>query len=84
MDPVRVSAVTLGIGELEIEGIDPGSRFDVARGLELELTKLLTEKGIPQGLLSGDAGRTPVVRSAGLAPADLGRAVARAMYEGWR
>ena len=84
MDPVRASLVSLGIGELEIEGIDPGGRFDVGRGLELELTRLLMERGVPPGLLSGDAGRPPIVRSPALSPIDLGRAVARAMYEGWR
>jgi hypothetical protein len=84
MDPVRASAVTIGIGELEIEGIDPGGRFDVARGLELELAQLLRDRGVPQRLLSGDAGQPPSVSAAGLSPIDLGRAVARAMYEGWQ
>lgn len=84
MDPVGAPRVTLGIAELELDGIDPAGRFDVARGLEQELTRLLAEQGVPRGLLSGDAGRPPLVHGAGLSPADLGRAVARAMYEGWR
>lgn len=84
MDPVKPSIVTVGIGELELEGIDPSRRFEVARGLELELTQLLIDRGIPRGMLSGEGGQPQTVNSAGLAPTDLGRAVARAMYEGWR
>jgi hypothetical protein len=76
--------VTIGIEELEIEGIDPGGRFDVARGLELELTRLVAEGGVPRRLLGGEHGQPAVVSGAGLAPIDLGRALARAMYEGWR
>lgn len=77
-------SIVITIGELELEGISPAGRFDVARGFQLELSRLLAESGMPRGLLAGEAGGAPIVNPAGLAPIDLGRAVARAVYEGWR
>ena len=84
MDPVKPAAIAVNIAELELEGVDPAGRFDLARGLEQELVRLFTESGVPRGLLSGEAGRPPVVAGDRVAPVDLGRAVARALYEGWR
>jgi hypothetical protein len=81
---MKPAAIALRIGELELEGIDPAGRFDVARGLEQELLRLLTEGGVPPRLLSGDAGTPPLVQAGALAPGDLGRALARALYEGWQ
>ena len=84
MDLVTPPVVVLRIGELEIDGVDPANRFEVARGLERELARLLSERGAPPGLASGATSQPPIVRAVGLAPGDLGREVARALYEGWR
>jgi hypothetical protein len=84
MDAVRPSAIAVNIGELQIEGLDAAGRFDVARGLQQELARLLAETGVPRGLLAGEAGRPATLDSGAVAPADLGRALARALYEGWR
>ena len=84
MDPVRPAAITVSIEELEIEGLPAAGRVELARGLQEELSRLLVERGMPAGLAAGDAGRPPVVGGPGLGAADLGRAVARALYEGWR
>ncbi|MEZ4306783.1 MAG: hypothetical protein R3F14_01865 [Polyangiaceae bacterium] len=81
-----VSALDLHIGELQIEGLSPSARFDVARGLETELIRLCTEQGVPAGLVAGRGELPPIVLPAAspAAPLDLGRSVARALYEGWR
>jgi hypothetical protein len=83
MDPVASPAITVSIEELEIEGLSPVGRFELARGLQQELSRLFLEGGVPAGLLAGDGGRPPMVGGA-VGAADLGRAVARALYEGWR
>jgi len=76
----------VSIEELELEGIDPAARFEFARGLESELALLVLGGGVPPGLLAGRAELAPLaVEPLGVAaPADLGRAVARALYAGWR
>ncbi|MGK4004459.1 hypothetical protein WMF31_17625 [Sorangium sp. So ce1036] len=86
MAVVKPRAVTLHIGELEIAGLDPAGRFDVARGLEGELARLLASEGVPEGLLEGRAVLPQLALDHGAAavPLELGRAVARALYEGWR
>ncbi|WP_437768985.1 hypothetical protein ACSRUE_37845 [Sorangium sp. KYC3313] len=83
---MRPQAVELHIGELELAGLDPAGRFDVARGLEGELARLLATEGVPAGLLAGRAVVPELVLDPGAAavPLELGRAVARALYEGWR
>lgn len=79
-------SLNLSIEELELEGIDPAGRFEFARGLESELAQLVLNEGVPPGLLAGRAELAPlsVEPPAAAAPADLGRAVARALYAGWR
>ncbi len=84
MDPVRPSAIAVSIGELQIEGLDPAGRFDLATGLQQELARLLAESGVPRGLLAAEAGCPACVDCGRFAPAELGRALARALYEGWR
>lgn len=78
--------VTLTIDALELSGIAPAGRFEVARGIESELARLLGSEGVPPGLLAGGAAPAPLLLDAATAgsPVELGRAVARALYEGWR
>lgn len=83
---MKPRAVELHIGELELSGLDPAGRFDVARGIESELARLLASEGVPPGLLEGRDALPSLVLDATTAalPVELGRAVARALYEGWR
>lgn len=84
MAPVNLPAVRVHIQELELEGVDPAGRFELARGLEQELVRLFTDRGVPARLQAGEAGVPSGVAMHGLSPHDLGRAVALAMYEGWQ
>ncbi|WP_342376207.1 hypothetical protein NVS55_33765 [Myxococcus stipitatus] len=81
-----MSLLQLDIEELELEGLEPAGRFEFARGLESELARLVLDGGVPAGLLAGRGALAPlaVAPPPAAAPADLGRAVARALYEGWR
>jgi hypothetical protein len=81
---VTRAAVRLHIDELELDGLDPAIRFDVARGLEGELVRLFSERGVPPGLRAPAATCPAVVLGGAVAPIDLGRAVARALFEGWQ
>lgn len=77
-------SVRLHIDALELEGLDPATRYEVARGLEGELARLLREEGVPPRLLAGAAAAPTLVLSGAVAPLDLGRSLARALYAGWR
>ncbi|AGC48169.1 hypothetical protein MYSTI_06896 [Myxococcus stipitatus DSM 14675] len=81
-----MTLLRLDIEALELEGLEPAGRFEFARGMESELARLVLDGGVPSGLLAGRGALAPleVAPPAAAAPADLGRAVARALYEGWR
>jgi hypothetical protein len=77
-------AVRLHVDELELDGLDPATRHDVARGLQGELARLFAEHGVPPRLGAPAAAVEPIVLDRTVAPIELGRAVARALFEGWR
>jgi hypothetical protein len=76
--------VTVTIDELSLSGVPPFQRFALAAALEAELARLLAERGAPPGLLAGAAPVPQPVDPTGLGPREMGRAVARSLYEGWR
>lgn len=78
-----MSDVTLVIDELEIEGVPAAHRFDVAAGLSEELTRLITELGVPASLAAGEPPRIAEAVDHTASPHALGAAVARAIYGGW-
>jgi hypothetical protein len=76
--------VTFTVEELRLEGVPAAHRFAVAEALRAELGRLISEQGVPPRLLAGAAPTVPVVNPTGLGPAEIGRSVAAAIYEGWR
>ena len=51
--------VDLHIEELVLHGFSPGDRFRIGEAVELELTRLITEQGIPSSLSrDGEVART--------------------------
>jgi hypothetical protein len=84
MGAMKPAAVSVRIGELEIEGLSEAGRHDVARGLQLELVRLLSESGIPPRLLVGEPCQPQLRAPPGLVPLEVGRAVAQALYAAWR
>ncbi len=53
--------VDLHIEELVLHGFSPGDRFRIGEAVELELTRLITEQGIPSSLSrDGEVARTDV------------------------
>jgi hypothetical protein len=76
--------VELHIKELVLHGFAPGDRFAITKAVELELTRLLAEQGVPlpltreRNITQLDAGAFDVTPDAG---ADaIGTEVARAVY----
>lgn len=82
--------IDLRIDSLILDGVAPGDRERVAASVRAELTRLLSERGLP-----GVAGRgsdshavervdAGTVSSRSPGPAGVGTAVARAIYGGLR
>lgn len=76
--------IELHIEELVLHGFAPGDRHRIAGALELELTRLLTEQGLPAALQGGGElerldGGVITVRPGGR-PEELGAQVARSVY----
>ncbi|HZT60726.1 MAG TPA: hypothetical protein VFA21_19125 [Pyrinomonadaceae bacterium] len=83
---VSAPNVELHIGELLLEGFPPAERHHIGDALARELTRLLTEEGVPPSLASFgegvriDAGQ---FRSEGGAePDQVGAQIARSVYGG--
>jgi hypothetical protein len=78
--------VALHIEELVLHGFAPGDRHAIAEGLQGELTRLLTERGLPRALAAGASWETlatpPVAVGTGSRPEVIGAQVARSVYEG--
>lgn len=86
----QASRVELHIEELVLHGVPLQDRDAFAAAFTFELTRLLTEQGVPTGLSIGggrgqqlnslDAGTLNA--SPGLSPGHLGTRVAQAIYTG--
>jgi len=50
MKPQRIE---VNIGELVLDGFEPGDRYGIGEAVERELTRLFVEKGVPPGLAKG-------------------------------
>ena len=74
--------VRIEVGSLELHGVPPGRRHEVAAAFERELARLVERRGLPGGLRDADergpsSGRLPAEAS----PRRLGLALARSVYE---
>jgi hypothetical protein len=78
--------IDLHIEELVLHGIHPGDRLRVGEALEAELARLISEQGVPPGLIAGgdrdrlDAGAFQASPRAH--PESYGAEAARAVYGG--
>jgi hypothetical protein len=77
--------ISLHIDELVLHGFGPGDRYAIAAGMQSELTRLLTEQGLPRGMATGATWDRlvvpPVTMEAGTKPDVIGAQVARSVYE---
>jgi hypothetical protein len=78
--------VRLHIDELVLDGFPPGDRYRIAAAVEVELTRLFADQGVPPDLASGraipalDGGSFDVAPDA--RPDRIGGQVAQAVYRG--
>ncbi len=76
----------LHIEELVLEGFSPGDRFRIGEALQMELTRLLEERGVPGSFASGGEIDKINGGSFEVAPGSraekIGAKVARAVYGG--
>ena len=74
--------VVVDVGELVLHGFPPADRYAVGDAVRAELTRLVTDGGVPDAWAGGtarlDAGQVQV----GATPDATGAAVARAVYGG--
>ncbi len=83
MNPSRVEVM---IDELVLHGFAPGDRYAIAEALEQELTRLLSEQGVPQTFMQGgeverlDGGSFPVTAAA--KGTSVGEYAAQTLYGG--
>ena len=80
----QAGPVEILIDELVLTGFDPRDRFTIGDALQLELGRLVSEQGLPPGLLDRTEPPRPLSFKAGPGrkPADLGLNIARSVYEG--
>jgi hypothetical protein len=85
----EASRVELHVEELILHGVAPRDQDAVAHAFSHELTRLLTEQGIPEDLSSGIEGQHVPFLDAGMldarpgtAPTLLGTRAARLVYAG--
>ena len=80
--------IELNIEELVLHGFAPGDRYSIGEAVERELTRLLTDRGVPQSLERGgeianmDGGAFEV--ATGSRSEAIGAQVARSVYGGLR
>jgi hypothetical protein len=75
----------LHVDEMVLEGVDPAHRETVANAMRAELAALLARGGVRADLLRGGALRLEggsLTVEPGLAPAELGARIARAVHSG--
>ena len=80
------ASVELEIGELVLHGFAPGDRYRIGESLERELTRLLTDEGVPAAL--GEAVTAPRLDGGtfelrpGMTADQVGARLARQIYRG--
>jgi hypothetical protein len=80
------NSINLHIEELVLHGFEPGDRRRIGMAVESELTRLLTEQGVPPGFAGGislpavEAGAFQVTPH--MKPAAIGQQVAQSVYAG--
>lgn len=76
--------VEILIDELVLTGFEQKDRFAIGAALESELGRLVSEQGLPSGLLSeATPMRRPVsFRADDARPAEIGVQIARSLYDG--
>lgn len=83
MNPSRVEVT---IDELVLHGFVPGDRYAIAEALQGELTRLLSEQGVPAAYMQGGEVERVDGGSFALAPGAKGSSVgtqaAQAVFEG--
>lgn len=85
---IHASRVELQIGELVLDGVAPRDRDAVAEAFTRELTRLLSEQGVPEAFRpAGDGVQVESLAallqpSEGLSPGHFGTRVAAAVYAG--
>ena len=85
---MKPKKIELNIEELVLHGFSPGDRHDIGEAVELELTRLLADRGVPQSLERGreianmDGGAFEVAQ--GLRAQVVGAQVAKVVYGGLR
>ncbi len=80
----QAGPVEILIDELVLTGFDPRDRLTIGDALQFELGRLVSEQGLPSGLLDRTESPRPLSFKAGPArkPAELGLHIARSVYEG--
>ncbi|HEY2990874.1 MAG TPA: hypothetical protein VGL11_24395 [Candidatus Binatia bacterium] len=79
-------SIEIRIEELALNGFQPADRYRIGAALENELTRMLTEQGMPQAIADSieltrlDAGE--FLTTPGEPPSMVGNQVARAVYRG--
>lgn len=79
--------IELEIEKLILEGFKIRNRYRIGAAIKQELTRLLTEKGIPQNLTQG--GEVPSLEggafkvNANAKPETIGRQIAQSIYGGF-
>ena len=83
--PTPAQRVELHVESLVLTGFQAGHRHRIGAALQVELTRLLEERGLPDGLVGGlDAALLRAAEAefpADAAPATIGRRVARSVYD---
>jgi hypothetical protein len=83
---VRPERIEVRIEELVLDGLPPADAQGVGAAVERELSRLLTERGIPGHLLQGQAPQLidagAFARSLSATPPAVGGEIARAVYGG--
>lgn len=80
---MSTNRIDIHIDSLELEGVEPRHRSDIAESMRQELERLIAQDGVPRQWMDGGAVGIPRVKiAAGQAPARIGQHVARAIYRG--
>jgi hypothetical protein len=84
--PSKTTNVELRIEELLLDGFIPHDRFRIGQAIEFELTRLITENGVPkawsvnQKIMNLDAGSIQIAQNS--TPISIGTHIAQAVYRG--
>jgi hypothetical protein len=80
---MKRNPVSLDIGSVSLEGfaVSPRQAGQVRTGMERELSRLISENGLPAAAAQTHVARAPLLpASAGSTPDELGRQIAQSVY----